>query len=47
MWAHSGAAPHKIVGIADDNNIALCHFLALGIGPLIEEAVKVHVGDQR
>jgi hypothetical protein len=24
---------HKIVGIADDNHIALCHFLAPDISP--------------
>src|SRR5580692_6131840 len=43
-----GAESHyKIVSIADDDYVALCHFLAPDISPYIEEVMQLHVGDQR
>src|SRR6516164_3307295 len=38
---------HKIVGIADDDDIAACHFLAPGLNPQVENIMQVHVGEQR
>src|SRR5580658_1071220 len=40
-------AHHKIVGVTDDDDIALCHFPAPAISPQIEHVVEIHVGDQR
>lgn len=33
-------AHHKIVGIADDNHVALCHFLAPDLSPQIEYVMR-------
>jgi len=40
-------AHHKIVGIANDDDIARCHFPAPGIRPKVEHVVEIHVGEQR
>ena len=40
-------AHHKIVGVANDDDIVLRHFPAPDISPQIEEVMHVHVGDQR
>ena len=38
---------HKIVGITDDNNFALRHFLAPGLHPQVENIVQVYIREQR
>ena len=40
-------AHHKIVGVADDNDLAPSHFLAPNFYPQIENVMQVHVGEQR
>src|SRR5262249_62350393 len=40
-------AHHKIVGIADDDDIAACDFLAPSFNPQVEHIVQIHVGEQR
>ena len=40
-------AQHKIVGIANDDDIALRHFPAPDISPQVEDVVQIHVGEQR
>jgi hypothetical protein len=32
------------VGVTDDNNVALCHFLAPGFGPQIEDVMQIENG---
>ena len=38
---------HKIVSVADDNHVAVCHFLAPGFNPQIENIMQVYVREQR
>jgi len=40
-------AKHKIVGIANDDDLALSHSPAPDIYPQIEDVVQLHVGEQR
>ncbi len=40
-------AQHNIVGVANDDDIALRRFPAPDISPQIEEVMKIHVSDQR
>src|ERR1039458_8213566 len=40
-------AHHKIVGVANEDNIALCHFPAPDISPQVEGVMQIHVSDQR
>jgi hypothetical protein len=40
-------AHHQIVGIPDDNDIALSDFLAPGFDPQVEHVVQVDVRKQR
>ena len=40
-------AHHKIVGITNDDDIALCRFPAPDNRPQVEHIVEIHVGDQR
>jgi hypothetical protein len=40
-------AQREIVGLTNDDDIALGHFSAPDIRPQVEAVVKVHVGDQR
>src|SRR5262249_18992578 len=36
-----------IVGISDDNDIAVRHFLAPSLNPQVEHVMQIHVGEQR
>ena len=40
-------AQHKIVGIPNDDDIALCRLPAPDVYPQIEDIMQVHVGQQR
>ena len=40
-------AHYKIVGVTDDDDIALCHFPAPDISPQVEGVMQIHVSDRR
>jgi hypothetical protein len=38
---------HQIIGITDDNHVALRHFLAPGFDPQIEDVMQIDIRKQR
>jgi hypothetical protein len=39
-------AHHQIIGITDDIQVALCDFLASGLGTQIKDVVQIRIGEQ-